>query len=219
MEATIAKALRMNIARRWARQARKHAVALVIMLSVIVIGQIAIFTQRPLIVLTGNSHGYVRAAIALATQLDLMQSLRTPGYAVLLTVLFTFGGWADYLFIVIVQAVLVIVALVEIYVLLWNVTRRRWLACCIASLLSANLYLLNWERSLLAGSLTFWAIVTALLCFERFVHAMRVQSALAFALGSVVLALIQPFFLFLPALLLIALFVRVLLARQQIRRK
>ncbi len=208
-----------NIARRWTRRARKHLVALVFVLSVTAVGQLAIFAQRPLIVLTGDSQGYVRAATAFVTQFGLAQSLRTPAYAVVLALLFTLGGWVDYLLVVVAQTALIVVALVEIYALLWNVTRRIWLACCVASLLGANLYLLNWERSLLAEALTFVAVVTVLLCFERFVHAMRVQSTLAFALSAVVLALMQPFFLFLPALLLAALFARVLLARQQVRRK
>jgi hypothetical protein len=209
----------MNITRRLARQAGKHATSLGIMLCVTAIGQFAIFSQRPSIVLTSDSRGYMRAAAEFATHVDLIHGLRTPGYATVLALLFTFGGWVDYLFVVAAQTVLVVVALIEIYVLLWNVTRRKWMACCIASLLGANLYLLNWERSLLAGSLTFCGVVTVLLCFERFVHAMRVQMALAFALSSVVLVLITPFFLFLPALLLAALFVRVLLAGKQIWHK
>jgi uncharacterized protein (TIGR03382 family) len=69
-------------------------------------------------------------------------------------------------------------------------------------LVATNLYILDWERVMMTELLSFWALVTLFLCFERFVRQPKLELAVVLAVVAFVAVMIRPFNLYLPVLLL-----------------
>ncbi len=203
-----------------AKRLYRHYFALLAVALACALGQIATLTQVPFANLTPDSPSYLLLAMNVA-QGHFFDPTRTPGYPVFLwMVMKLFGPHStitsvnyvsqDYSSVVIAQAILMIAAIFESYFLTYRLTLHRWAGALVGVALGLNVYLLDWEREILTETLSLWIIVTVFVLFER---ALRTDHA-AWTIGALTLAgiaiLVRPFFIYVPALLVVVLLYRAL---------
>ncbi|HEX9069764.1 MAG TPA: hypothetical protein VF807_13410, partial [Ktedonobacterales bacterium] len=212
-----------------------HARQLLILGVAMSLGQAATLIQRPLASITPDTADYTFAMhlIHLNPLTGLVQPFRTPGYPLFLALVFHLAGGVNDTFlagcdrlgaipacaptfqpIVLAQALVALLTLLEVYLLLTRLTERRWVACAVASLLALNLYLLSWERVALTELLSFWSLVTVFLALERFVRAPSRTRGALLAAALFLAIMIRPFNLYLPLLLFPLLLLRLLVTRR-----
>jgi hypothetical protein len=187
---------------------RTHWLPLAIVLAACGVGQVAVLFRQPLVYLWPDSTTYLAIAKHMLTTHLLNDPVRTPGYPLFLALLWLLTGGQHLWAVVLAQAVLIVCAAVEVYVLLWRVRGQRLLACLIACVLGINPFVSNWERLMLTEALTYWIIVTLFLVFERLLRQVRAAPLVAFVSLSVAAILTRPQYIYLPAMLLIVLALR-----------
>ena len=207
------------------RLVRQHGVALAAVLAACLVGQIATLSQQPLVGLYPDSVEYLRFARRMLSSHQFTDTVRTPGYPAFLALLhslagkrpviplppgvavlpggFTPGSGTVLSLIVWVQAALMVIAALEVYVLAYRLSGRRWLAAFIAALVSVNVYALSFERLILTETLCYWLIITIFLVF---VFHLRQSSKITYGLLaalSFATIMVRPEYIFLPLLLLV----------------
>lgn len=202
---------------------RYHQWALVALCLSFAFAQLCTLTQAPLASIFPDTPSYVVVAQQLARHfpaaLVAHQPLRTPGYPLLLWLVQAVTGTPfaamactptsvhlaaceqAFIPVVIVQAALYGVTVVEVYALTYWLTHRRWMATAATIAATCNLYMCSWERVIGSELLSMWAIVTVLLLFVRYMRrpSLRMAAVLGVALFAAVM--VRPFNEFLPALL------------------
>jgi glycosyltransferase involved in cell wall biosynthesis len=192
-------------------KSKPHTLPLLIVFVAITIGQAATLLQHPLAAPYPDSVDYISLAHGiLASPKDLINPVRTPGYPFFLATIFRFVGTDHLGKVVVVQALVAVLAVLECYVLAFRLAHRRWLACAITSAIGLNLYILGWERTILTEALSWWSLITLFLCYERFIRRPGLAWGASVAFFSFVAIMIRPFNLFIPSLLLFMALLKVL---------
>lgn len=179
---------------------RHHAAALLLLALVSAIGQVAVLGENPLAFFGPDSFTYIRAAGKLSTALWHVDSLRTAGYPFFLMMLFKLTGGVNYdlagvcfggaqggtvngqcqtMFypIIVAQALVMLVTILECYILAYQLSHRRVVACVAASLIGCNIPIISWERTVYSEMLATTTIVTLFLCYLYFARRPRIWSA------------------------------------------
>ena len=94
------------------------------------------------------------------------------------------------------------------YLLAYRLTWRPWIACAIASAVALNLYMLDWAYSIRDETFSCWLTVTLFLVVERLARRVTPVASVAFAAFSTLAIMTRPFYLYLPALVGLALLAR-----------
>jgi hypothetical protein len=178
--------------------------------------QYFVLKQQPLIQIFPNSQVYLTEAHQIGGLHQIIFPYQPTVYPLFLAVVLGIGG-NDLKMVVAVQAVLTVAAAFEIYVLAYRLTRQSLIACIIATLIGANLYIADWERAVLAETLSYWLVVTIFLIVERYVTVPRASQMVWFGILSAVGILLRPSLVALPAVLLVSLGVW-MLWRKQLRQ-
>jgi len=190
--------------RWWVRRARPHAVGLLGVVLAFCLGQIITLLQKPTVFIYPDTFQYITAAQRILITHVVFDPYRTPGYPALLALIFavrydTFLNW-----VVAVQAALLLIAAVEIYILAYRLSRSRWIATLASVLVAGNLYVLQWDRLVLTEALATFLLVTLIFALERHLWTGSTAS-LAACFGLCALAMVtRPNFLYLPLVLLLA---------------
>lgn len=192
---------------RWRARLHHHWLPLALVLLANVVGQVATLSQKPLVVLTPDSHDYLQALAGIVQQLHLVDPYRTPGYPLML-VLFTAGNGDRLTSIVLSQAALLLLATGEIYLLAYRLSQQRWLGCVAAAAIGANVYILNWERLVLSESVSIWLLVTLVCCFERYLRTSQPRYLAGITALGVMMILTRPIFILVPVTLMLVLALR-----------
>jgi hypothetical protein len=195
---------------------QRHGIALGLVALACLIGQVATLTQHPFYHLTSDSGGYIRAALRpLHGKGPLYAPDDPPGYPAFLMLIFLLNPNGNpYNAVVIAQAVLMILAIFEVYALTYRLAQHRWVATVVASALALNIYLMDWEREIMTEAMAFWLVLTAFVLFE---HAMRAEKTgwfLAAMVTAGAVVLVRPFFIYVPVLLVVVAAYRVLRQRK-----
>lgn len=189
-------------------QQTSHLWPLVMLSVLIVLGQAILIASHPAITGSSDSDEYLAVAHNILSHARFADPLRTPGYPLLLALVFLLRGGQDLVAVVVVQIGLTIAAAYELYLLAFRLSKRPWLACLAAALVGANILVLDWEFSIRGETLAYWTLVTVFLVAERLLGKLRWGTLLAFAALLFFAIMVRPFDVLLPALLSGALILR-----------
>ncbi len=187
---------------------KRHALALGTLLFACIVGQAAIATQSPLVIVEPDTKTYVTAAAHILSSFQLFDPIRTPGYPLFLALIFKAQGSMDLMLVVYAQMALMMLAAGEIYVLAYRITSHKSTAAIAGSLVGGNLYILQWERTVLTESLACWLLVTLFVAFEAYLRTARRQALIWLAVLSVAVVLTRPSTFALPPVLFAVLLAR-----------
>jgi hypothetical protein len=219
---------------------RPHAAALGVVALAVGIGQAAALSQPLHAFVNSDSLTYVGAAGKLSGSPLHIDAFRTAGYPFFLQLVFKLTGGVSYsqaiacyggphgrvlqpacqaifMPIVLAQALVVILTTFETYVLVYRLAHRRLTAALVASVLALDLYVISWELTILTELLSYWAVVTVFLVFERFVRRPQYRQAVLMGVMAFIAVLVKPFNVYLSVLLLGLLLVWALW-RQELQR-
>ncbi len=193
----------------WIRVRRsKHALPLIIVAGGALLGQLLVLTRRPLIVPTADSASYLAVADQLLHHPSfgaLFDPVRTPAYPLFLALTGLLRGHEPGNAIAFAQALLLALTAVEAYWLTYRLTESRWAAALAGIVVGTNMFLLDWERTIMSEALALWAVATAVLFFVEWLYQRAWMWAAGFAFASVVAVLARPSLLYLPFGLLLLL--------------
>lgn len=178
--------------------------------ALVLLAQLVLLASHPPIPGGPDSDEYLAAAHNILVHGHFADPLRTPGYPLLLAIIFLLRGTQDLTAVVFVQAGLLLAATFELYLLAVRLSRRVWLACALAALFGANLLVIDWEYSIRPEALAIWTLITLFLLIERLLVALRTRTLLAVAALLFCAIMVRPVDILLPALLALALSARIL---------
>ncbi|MGZ3602027.1 MAG: hypothetical protein ACXWQ5_20660 [Ktedonobacterales bacterium] len=176
--------------KRWVSQVRYHQWSLVAMSITYLFAQFCTLAQTPITAINNDSQSYVHVADNFAHSFlpSFVEPFRTPGYPLFLLLVKRVTGTSfanmycqptypniaacnqAFIPFVFAQAVVYGITVLEVYVLAYWLTRKRWMATVATIVASCNLYMYSWEREIGTELLSMWAIVTVLLIFVRYVR-------------------------------------------------
>jgi len=193
----------------WRGALGRHRWPLLILTGAMALVQAIVIAHRVAIPAALDTSEYLAAAADILSRGQLISPLRTPGYPLFLDAIFLLrGGRQDLVAVVAAQAALVVVTAYEIYLLTYRLTGRMALACLAAALVGTNVFVIDWQFSIRPEALSYWTVVTLFLLVERMLGGLRASTVAWFAALSLFAAMVRPLYLFVPILLLAALFLR-----------
>jgi hypothetical protein len=170
-----------------------------------ILGQLFILIYGTPPIVGGDSPGYLAFAHRIQQLHGFTDPSRTLGYPLFLAVIFDITGGTHLAAVVVVQAVLMGAAAVELYVLTYRVANSKWLATFIGVFAAVNVLVLQWEVYILTEALAYWLLITLVLLAERVLTRPSVPNHIALALTTVGLILVRPTFL--PVLFILAILI------------
>ncbi len=105
----------------------------------------------------------------------LVDTVRLPGYPLLIALAFLVAGQGDLLAASITQGVLFVVAVGEVYVITYLLTRRAWMGLVIGLLVGANIYLLSYVKPILSEGFSLWFVTSLALALVLFLRTWRMR--------------------------------------------
>lgn len=142
---------------------------------------------------------------------------RLPGYPALIALIFLVAGRDNLGAVTVAQAVLYILATLEIYAALCLVLRRAWIAALIAAPLALNTHLLSYVLPVLSEGLALFLLATLALALVVFLRWPGARALCGVAAALLALFLTRPEWMYLPVPLFACLLV--LAARRGLLRQ
>lgn len=93
---------------------------------------------------------------------------RTPGYPLFIAIVFLIFGDGDVRFVSVAQAALYVIAAIEIYVIVYLIFRRVWIATAVALIASVNTYQFSYAKGMIVEGFAMWTVVTLALTVVLF---------------------------------------------------
>ncbi len=172
-----------------------YAVLLVCITTMVVV---AYYLNHPQPELTPDTRSYLDVAQRIQMRGRLVDPFRLPGYPLLIVLVYTLAGQGNLAAVSVVQAVLFVLATLELYVLAVLVLRRGWVALLIGLLVGTNLTLLSYVKPLMSEALALWLLVSLALAVALFVYTRRVRFLWLMTVIILVLFLTRPEWIYLP---------------------
>ncbi len=128
----------------------------------------------------------------------LVDTWRLPGYPLEIVLTYALLGKHNLMAVSIVQAVLFVLATMEIYILSILLFRRAWLAFLIGLLIGTNLVLLSYVKQIMSEGLALWLVTTVVLVVIYFIRTMRVRTFWLIVICLLPLIFTRPEWIYLP---------------------
>ncbi len=187
---------------------RTHGLPLLIVALATLLSLLALLSVHPSIPNSPDSKEYLTLARKIIATGQVVDPKRTPGYPMFLALIFTLFPDQNLYAVVAFQIALFTVAAFEVYLLSYRLTKRPWIACVIASVVALNVYMLDWAYSIRDEAFSYWLTVTLFLVVERLSRRVSPVACAAFVALSALAIMARPAFLFLPAMVGLALLAR-----------
>jgi hypothetical protein len=133
---------------------------------------------------------------------DPVDPVRTPGYPLLIALIWLLSGSRDLGLVSLAQGGLFVLATLEIYLLAWLIWRRAWLGLLVGLIVASDMYLLSYVKALIVEPLSLWlaaSLALAAVWYTRRVSARRLWLVAALLLAAL---MTRPEWVYLPVLLL-----------------
>jgi hypothetical protein len=145
-----------------------------------------------------DTPAYVNQARAILDSGNVVDPARLPGYPLFIALLFLATGRGNLPMVSIAQAVLYVLALLELYVALCLMLRRGWVAALIVAPIAINTHLLSYVRPVLSEGLALFLIATLALAFVLLLRWSDPRVFWGMTLALLALVLTRPEWTYLP---------------------
>lgn len=179
---------------RGARYAPPAALLLVVT-CVVTLGY---YTNRPLVETDPDTSAYVRVAGQIAHSLNLVDDARLPGYPLFMALAFAATGWGNLGAVSVAQAILFVLAALEIYAIACLVLRNSWLALLVSLPVGISTHLLSFVKPILSEGLALFLVTSLALAVALFLRSFRAAALWAVAGCLLALFLTRPEWIYLP---------------------
>jgi hypothetical protein len=158
----------------------------------------AYYLNNPQPALYPDSFGYFQISHTMLTQGKFVDVLRTPVYPMFIAFVFLIAGAANMEAISVAQAILFVLATLELYILTLLLFRRAWIALGGGLLLGTNLYVISIVKPILSESLGLWLVTSLALLIVLFFQRWQTRYLWLVALCTLVLFMTRPEWIYLP---------------------
>jgi len=129
---------------------------------------------------------------------QLVNFWRLPGYPLFIVLVYTLLGQGNLGAVSLVQAVLFVLATLEIYVLCILVLRRTWIAFLVGLLVGLNIPLLSYMKPIMSEPLALWLLVSLALACVFFLSTLQARRLWLVTACTLLLVFTRPEWIFLP---------------------
>jgi hypothetical protein len=147
----------------------------------------------------------------------LVDAWRLPGYPLFIDFVYTLNGQNNLMAVSIVQAILFVLATMEIYVLAILVLKHTWMAFLIGVIVGTNVILISYIKPIMSEGLALWLVSTLALAVVYCVRTLRIHAFWLIVLCLIPLVFTRPEWVYLPVPLF-AYLLLVALRRGSVRR-
>ena len=123
---------------------------------------------------------------------------RLPGYPLFIVCVYKLTEDGNLGAVSAAQAILFVLATLEIYVLALLVLRRAWMALLISLLVGTNLVLLAYVKPVMSEALALWLLVSLTLSVIIFLRTLHISMLWVVALFTLLLFMTRPEWIYLP---------------------
>lgn len=164
---------RQLLTKDW-RESRYGLLGLILLLSSSLI-VIVYYTNHPNPEIYSDTAEYLAAAQHIMTSGKLVDPMRLPGFPLLITLVFLVAGQGNLAAVSIVQGILFVIAVLEIYIITCMVTQRAWIGLIVGLTVASNTYLLASIKPILSEGISLWVITSLALAFVLFIRTFRIR--------------------------------------------
>lgn len=177
----------------------KYLFFALLLLFLTIISTVLYYLNYPRIELNADTPAYLHVVEHLESHPYLLvDTWRLPGYPLLIVLVDTIAGHGNLLAVSIVQAILFVLATLEIYILAILLFRHTWIAFLIGLLVGTNLVLLSYSKPIMSEGLALWQLTTLALALTYFIRTMSVHAFWLVALCIPLLFFTRPEWIYLP---------------------
>ena len=177
----------------------KYLFFAVLLLLLTIIPTLAYYLNYPRLELNPDTPAYLSVVDhILARPYLLVDTWRLPGYPLEIALIYALLGNHNLMAVSIIQAVLFVLATIEVYILSILLFRHAWLAFLIGLLMGTNLVLLSYVKPIMSEGLALWLVTTLVLAVTYFIRTMRVRAFWLVTICLLPLILTRPEWVYLP---------------------
>ena len=129
---------------------------------------------------------------------QLINFWRLPGYPLFIILIYSLLGQGNLGAVSLVQAMLFVLATIEIYVLCILVLRRTWIAFLVGLLVGLNIPLLSYMKPVMSEPLALWMLVSLALACVFFLSTLQARRLWLVTICLALLIFTRPEWIFLP---------------------
>ncbi len=104
----------------------------------------------------------------------LVDTVRLPGYPLLIALAFLVAGQGNLLAVSITQGGLFVLAVGEVYIITCLLTRRAWMGLAVGLLVGANIYVLSYVKPILSEGMSLWIVTSLAPALLLFLRSLRI---------------------------------------------
>ncbi|GCE08328.1 hypothetical protein [Dictyobacter aurantiacus] len=162
---------------------------------------IAFYANHPRAELLADTWSYLYVVDRISVAGQLVNAWRLPCYPLFISVLYAIMGQGNIEAVSIAQAVLFVLATLEIYILAALIFQRPWLAFILSLMMGINLTLISYVKPLMTEGMGLWLLASLTLSAVLFMKTLRRRWLWLTALWMLILFMTRPEWLYLPPLL------------------
>lgn len=162
---------------------------------------IAYYTNHPNPEVYSDTTEYLAATQHIMTNGKLIDAMRLPGYPLFIAVGFLIGGQGNLAAVSIIQGILFVIAVLEIYIITCMVTHRAWMGLIVGLLVASNTYLLTFIKPLLSEGFSLWIVTSLALAIFLFMRTLRIRYFWLIAAFLLMAFMTRPEWIYAPVLL------------------
>lgn len=173
-----------------------------LLLTVLTSGVItAFYANHPRAELLADTWSYLYVVDRIAVAGQLVNAWRLPCYPLFISALYAVTGQGNIEAVSIAQAVLFVLATLEIYILAAFIFQRPWLAFTLSLMVGINLSLISYVKPLMTEGMGLWLLASLTLTVVLFMKTFRRRLLWLTAFWMLILFMTRPEWLYLPPLL------------------
>jgi hypothetical protein len=148
-----------------------------------------------------DTPSYLTVTQHILTNGNMVDASRTPGYPLLIALIFLLFGQGNLMAVSAAQGVLFVFAALEIYIITCLVFRRSWIALIVGLAVGCNIYLLSFIKPILSEGISLWVVTSLALATVLFIRFPQARFLWLVAALTLLTFMTRSEWMFLPVLL------------------